>query len=92
MKIQEEILGHVEARLLWPETPLGQVKVQEVAEGGEQHVHSRLRAPEQQDSEEARRCKATIGPAWESRREKALQTSLQATPTLRPTANAERQK
>ena len=53
-------------RLLLPEIPSVQGKVQEKAEGGKQHVHRRLCVPEQHDSEEARRCQAAIGPAQES--------------------------
>ena len=82
VKIQEEFSGTSKRDSFWPEIRLGQVKDQEMAEGGEQHVHSRLCTLEQHDSEEARHCKATFGPARTSRREKPCRRSLQATPTL----------
>ena len=48
VEIREEISG-TSKQNFWCETPLGQVKVQEASEGGEHHVYSRLRTPEQHD-------------------------------------------
>ena len=56
--------------IFWPQICAGQGKVQGAAEAGEQHVRSRLRTPQQHDSEEARCCKAATEPAQESRRGK----------------------
>ena len=92
LKIKQEIPGTANQELLRPKVPFGRDKVQQAVEGGEQHVHSRLCAPEQHGSEEAGSCQGLTGPTRESRRRKFAQTSLQVTSLPRPTANAERRE
>ena len=49
------------------ENPRGQVKDKETAEGGEQHLHCRLRAPEQHDSDVAKQLLGQLGKVAEKK-------------------------
>ena len=91
VKIQEEFSGTSKQDSCGLKHLFSRVKVQETAEAGEQHVQSRLCAPKHHDGEEARRCKATVGPPGELQI-KTMQTSLRTTSTHRLAMKVERRQ
>ena len=77
-----KIPGLFNARRMWLDILVNQVKVQEAALEREQHVHSCLSASAQHDVEEAPLCKATVGPVQERHRAKICRHHCRRLPHL----------